>query len=392
MQQQLINRSEDLLKLKTEGFEMEIKEGFLLVHSVPYVNAKREIAFGTLVSELTLAGEKTTRPETHVTYFIGDHPHYTDGSIIKQMQNSSRTQALAKGVVINHTFSSKPKCGFYDDYYHKISTYITIISSQAKAIDNSVTEKTFAVIESDDPESIFYYTDSNSSRAKIGNVSSKLQNQKIAIVGLGGTGSYILDLVSKTHVKEIHIFDGDIFLQHNAFRSPGAPSLEGLMERPKKVDYFHNIYSKMHRKIYTHDYYINDDNIEKLIEFDCIFLSLDNGKIKEKIVNLLIKHYKVFIDVGIGVQVVNESLSGHVRVTTCSNYKNDHVDKRINFKEGAVNDYVTNIQIAELNSLNATLAVIKWKKLCGFYHDLSDEFNTLYSINDGELFNDDHRA
>jgi hypothetical protein len=36
-------------------------------------------------------------------------------------------------------------------------------------------------------------------------------------------------------------------------------------------------------------------------------------------------------------------------------------------------DYDGNIQIAELNSLNAALAVIKWKKLCGFYNDRKAE-------------------
>jgi hypothetical protein len=31
--------------------------------------------------------------------------------------------------------------------------------------------------------------------------------------------------------------------------------------------------------------------------------------------------------------------------------------------------YTENIQIAELNALNATLAVLWWKKLMGVYHD-----------------------
>jgi tRNA A37 threonylcarbamoyladenosine dehydratase len=51
----------------------------------------------------------------------------------------------------------------------------------------------------------------------------------------GGTGSYVLDFVAKTPVKEIHLFDGDIFDQHNAFRAPGAPSGEELEQRLKKV-------------------------------------------------------------------------------------------------------------------------------------------------------------
>ena len=50
----------------------------------------------------------------------------------------------------------------------------------------------------------------------------RLAGDRIGIVGLGGTGSYILDYVSKTRVVEIHLFDGDGYQQHNAFRAPGA--------------------------------------------------------------------------------------------------------------------------------------------------------------------------
>ena len=67
----------------------------------------------------------------------------------------------------------------------------------------------------------------------------------MAIVGLGGTGSYILDFLAKTPVQHIHLFDGDRFLQHNAFRSPGAPSLEELQEELSKVGWFQRIYSRM---------------------------------------------------------------------------------------------------------------------------------------------------
>jgi hypothetical protein len=35
----------------------------------------------------------------------------------------------------------------------------------------------------------------------------------------------VLDFTAKTHVKEIHLFDGDTFFQHNAFRAPGAANL-----------------------------------------------------------------------------------------------------------------------------------------------------------------------
>ena len=67
---------------------------------------------------------------------------------------------------------------------------------------------------------------------------------KIGIIGLGGTGSYILDFIAKTYVGEIHLYDSDKVLQHNAFRAPGAPSLQKLNEPVLKVDYLYNIYSK----------------------------------------------------------------------------------------------------------------------------------------------------
>ena len=53
-------------------------------------------------------------------------------------------------------------------------------------------------------------------------VTRKLSLKNVAIVGLGGTGSYVLDLVAKTPVRQIHLDDGDMFLQHNAFGSPSA--------------------------------------------------------------------------------------------------------------------------------------------------------------------------
>ena len=70
----------------------------------------------------------------------------------------------------------------------------------------------------------FQYPNTNSARAKITDLDEKYKGLKIAIIGLGGTGSYVLDLIAKTPVAEIHIFDKDVFQLHNAFRAPGATS------------------------------------------------------------------------------------------------------------------------------------------------------------------------
>ena len=41
----------------------------------------------------------------------------------------------------------------------------------------------------------------------------------------------------------------------------------------------------------------------------------------------------------------------------------------------AEGEYERNAQLAELNALNAALAVIKWKKIRGVYNDLERELN-----------------
>jgi hypothetical protein len=65
---------------------------------------------------------------------------------------------------------------------------------------------------------------------------------------------------------------------------------------------------------------------------------------------------------------------------------------RIPIGNDAENEYTTNIQIADLNVLNAAFAVIKWKKMCGFYQDLEQEYFSCYVLNTSQLLNDDIAA
>ncbi len=92
--------------------------------------------------------------------------------------------------------------------------------------------KTFPPIPAEDEESVFRYLDSTTSRARIGAVSDKIRLGKVAIIGIGGTGAYILDAVAKTPVKQIHLNDGDTMLTHTAFRAPGAATLDELRAAP----------------------------------------------------------------------------------------------------------------------------------------------------------------
>jgi hypothetical protein len=366
MSQELINHSPDLKRLKEEGYGIQIKGGLLVVHQIPYVNDKKEIVFGKLVSELNLINAiQTGPPSTHTLSFSGSFPCYPDGTPITALKHGEGISEITKDIIVNFSFSNKPGRD-YIDYYEKISAYANIISSPAKAIDEKVTEKTFMIFDEEAESSVFMYIDSNSSRANITPISEKLMGQKIAIIGTGGTGSYILDFIAKTPVQEIHLYDGDNFYVHNAFRSPGAASIDELNSQLKKVDYLKLKYSKMHKGIIVHGYHIIEENKYEFNDKTFAFISIDKGKGKKTIIESLIKAKVPFIDVGIGIDIVKNSLIGTLRVTAGNHLKSTHLYERISFVDNEDDDYTSNIQIAELNALNAALAVIKWKKFLGF--------------------------
>ncbi len=390
MSQQPISLSPDLAKLRAEGYNIEVRGAYLLVHDVPYVTAKREIKRGTLVTDLTLNANVANKPGDHTIYFAGEYPCNADGSPIEKIRSGSDRKELDRGLLVDHRFSAKPKpADTYDDYYHKVMTYVDILSGQARAIDPNVTARTEQVIEAAEDDSVFNYIDTASSRAEITVVTRKLELNKIAIVGLGGTGSYVLDLIAKTPVREIHVFDTDAFSQHNAFRSPGAPSLDELKARPTKVQHFAAIYSKMHRGIKTHDIKIGEATVDQLDAMQFVFLCLDKGAAKKIIVQRLEDKGIPFVDVGMGVNLRDTSLFGMLRVTTSTKERRESRN-RIPFADGADNnEYDRNIQIADLNALNAALAVIKWKKLFAFYVDQEREHNTTYMLGGNALINED---
>lgn len=386
MSQQPISRSYDLKKLRNEGFDVEIRGNFLLVKDVPCLNERGEIVKGILASDLELAGDVATSPRGHTAYWFGDYPCDQSGKRLNM--DAGAGPAIDEELKESFRFSRKPPNG-YANYYEKMTTYITVISQHAEAVDPAVTAMTFPPIVPDEAESVFNYLDTWSSRAGIGPVNEKLAHGAVAIVGVGGTGSYVLDLVAKTPVEEIHLFDGDDFLTHNAFRAPSAPSLDELRTRQKKVHYFHDLYSKMHKNIFAHDYYIDESNVAELIGMKFVFLCMASGNSKKLIVEALGAAGTSFIDAGMGAHLVDESLGGTLRVTT-SIPENRETFRRRTPMEGAPPDdvYNRNIQIADLNALTAALAVVKWKKLQGFYHDFGYELSANFMVETNALIND----
>lgn len=385
------NLRADVSRLLDDGYEAAIEHGHLVVRHVPYVTSSRTVKHGTLISPLTGSFSEVVRPSDHVVMFSGDYPCDAQGRPLEKIRNATRNENVAGQWTINHRFSSKPKRGYYLDYYEKMHTYASILSNQAAAIHPNCTARTHRVIASTD-DSPFQYFDSASGRVGISAVTQKLTKRSIAIVGLGGTGSYVLDYAAKTPVDEIHLFDGDVFEQHTAFRCPGAATIEEIMGRPLKVDFLAGKYGKMHRGVVAYGEYVTEENIEKLKGFDMVFLCIDANEAKVPIIHALETFGAKFIDVGIGVNLVQNGLTATLRTTTSTpaNRRHVHDRKRIPMKSApGNNEYSRNIQIAELNAINAGFAILQWKQECGFYRDTEHELFSLFRVADNHILNED---
>jgi hypothetical protein len=392
MSHRLFDLNPELKRLRDEGYNVQIGNGFLILHDVPYVDASRQVKRGFLATTLLMANDKIQPPDNHTIHFGGEYPCDKLGRPIERIRSNDSPVRITDNLTADRTFSAKPQpTGRYESYYAKVTTYADILSGPAHQIDPTATARTFPLISAEDVESVFRYLDTASSRAEITTISDKLKIRRVAIVGLGGTGGYVLDLLAKTPVQEIHLFDGDVFFQHNAFRAPGAASGDDLEQKPNKVDYFRSVYDRMRKGIIAHPEFVTSNNLNQLEGFDFVFLCMEGGD-KAAIVKGLEATKTAFIDVGMGLYVANGSLGGIVRTTTSIEGRRDHVwqKKRIPFPTNADrNEYDLNIQIADLNALNAALAVIRWKRLVGFYLDQENEFFSTYAIGGNDIANED---
>ena len=123
---------------------------------------------------------------------------------------------------------------------------------------------------------------------------------------------------------------------------------------------------------------------------DFVFLCVDNGEARRLIIEYLVSAGVPLIDVGMGLILESGKILGSARTTTVTTAQTGHVGRRISFAAAGPDDvYEQNIQVADMNALNAALAVIRWKKLMGFYADEEREHHSNYMVYSNHLSNDE---
>lgn len=385
MFQKLVSRNDDLGRLVERGYAVGFDSGYLIVRDVPYLDDRGELRTGALVATLVFVDETEARQDDHQVLFAGSIPHGLDGKPIPNLGGGPRTLALseaAKDIVVERSFSNKPRStGRYNDFFEKIESYVGIISGPAME-RHGATPHTFRVQKNVVSDSVFRYHDTLTSRAEIGDLSRNFGNDVVAVIGLGGTGAYLLDLLVKTPVREIRAFDRDPFHVHNAFRSPGR--LDGGELGKGKAEVYQDRYDTFRTGLTITAKFIDATCGDDLDGVTFAFVCVDKGSSRADIFDLLIAKGIPFIDVGMGLKRKEAALTGMMRVTYYSAADAYKVrEKRLaELADGPDGLYRANIQIGELNALNACLAVIRFKQLRGFYVEDVANYHMLFTVGD----------
>ena len=98
MSRTLISLSTDLKRLDDDGYEIEVRGGYVLVKHVPYVAEDRDIRYGILISTLALAGDVTTKPDSHTVWFMGSIPCDQNGHSLEASLVAGHRQELDNGL------------------------------------------------------------------------------------------------------------------------------------------------------------------------------------------------------------------------------------------------------------------------------------------------------
>ena len=241
----------------------------------------------------------------------------------------------------------------------------------------------------------FHIPNTFEARAAIAPVQDRIRGDRIAIIGLGGTGAHILDFIAKTPVSEIHLLDSDRVDWHTLMRAPGAPTPEEIEQVRAgsllKVDYYCSKYAAFRAGIRPHAErvespsmfaeFVSDHSIDFV--FVCIDQLTEGDSSRQDDVYRAVSEAGVpFIDSGVSITLEDCAVRGAV---TTSGYDagSDGWKAIPNARlVGGAAGY-RNVQLPEVNAAAATFAVMEWRRCTGQYVSETPSFYQKFRLEKG---------
>ncbi|MDO7883119.1 ThiF family adenylyltransferase [Antiquaquibacter soli] len=372
-----------IARLVDEGYDLVLQQGHLVVRRIVYRSPNGPRRDGILLIPVSYSDGLVTDAGDHTMWFAGDEPLDENQAPL----GSVGAHDYGVGEQAKYMLSFKPHGDRYPSVYDKVRHYARVLArgDDLEGLAADPRQGAFQVVPDDLP---LVYPDTNATRVGLITLNTLFRGQRVAIVGIGGTGSYILDQVAKTWVDQIILIDGDELEPHNAYRAPGAASRDAVFSHRNKAEYFADEYARMHTGIVARPVALTADNLHLLDGSTFVFLAAADAEARPYIMRHLRERDIPFIDVGMSFREGDSGLTGLAKVST---YLPGDLAALPTAPAVAPeeDDYRSNIQIADLNAMNALLAVIRWKRHLGFYatHEASNV--TVFKLYLNEIRNGD---
>lgn len=367
---ELVNHNAFLKDLEETGYLIDFLGGYVVLFGIPYLDGDGQLQHGDWASPVDLNGAVIDPPKNHQVWWRGSRPFDQLGRALRLGGGEARV-SVTPDLVTDNSFSfklhdEKGAMRDYKSFEEKVRTYLDVITAPAIAAYPNATPLRALAVNAAAQRSPLRFPDTMSARYLINDIAALLRGKKIAIIGLGGTGSYILDFVARTHLEKITLFDSDKVHVHTIFRFPGfIPHSIGKL----KVEALASYYDQWHAGIEPIAERITSENVARLKEFDFVFVSVDEGPARLLIVDWLSANGIPYVDCGMGLNRSTVGLSGFVRITGVDRdaFENNVGTARLPVENAKDDEYRKQPQITELNALNATMAVIRFKQHFGLF-------------------------
>ena len=334
-------------------------------------------------------------------WWTAEVPHTADGTSLQhhlECNSWKPARDIGEGLVVTQEWSRKPRSQNgvrnYLDYREQIETYFMEVAHHAEAKQPGSIDAAKLRDSSEAPiDTRFHYIDTNAYRNGTKGIEKRIEDEIVAVIGVGGSGSYLVDVLVKTNVRELHLFDADVMETHNAFRVAGAARIEELGGNTSKVAWHERRYREVRKEgLHVHCIELTDDTLSRLESFTTVFIAVDDLPVRRKLQRACTSMDILHLAVGIGLDIEgvnNDQLGGNVKVEVNYRTRAEDSDGSAQGEPPREGDdvYRSNIQTAELNMLSAALAITEWKAARQIYrNERSVDIDTIiYSSTTGRI-------
>jgi hypothetical protein len=365
---ELVSHNPVLRDLDETGYLLDFVGGHLVIYGLPCLDGQGRLQHGDWATPLDLTGAVISPPSNHQAWWRGVRPHDQNRRELR-LGGGVHALAVAPDLITTYSFSYKlmDEQGVlrpYQSFEEKVQTYLATITAPAMSAYTGATPLRAIAVKAAAQGSPLRIPDTMSARYQFNDLSGLLRGKKVAIVGLGGTGSFILDSLARTHLDQIALFDDDKVHVHTIFRWPGF--IAGAIGK-LKVEALAAHYDQWHAGVVPVAERITAGNVARLKEYDFVFVSVDEGPARLLIVDWLSVQGIPFVDCGMGLNRSKVGLSGFVRITGTDRraFEDNRGTVRLPIENAKADEYRKQAQIPELNALNANMAVIRFKQHFG---------------------------